>query len=339
MADRSRPAYAASGVDLAHNRRVKSGLRSAVESTATSLVLRGFGAFAGGLRLPDGYAEPVLLASTDSLGTKLHLAIQWGRPETAGRDLVNHCVNDLAVQNARPLAFLDYIAAERLEPSVVKGLVSGMAEACRAAGVALVGGETAQLPDTYRSGAYDVAGTILGIAERAALPDPSGVRAGDVCVGLPSTGPHSNGYGLARRVAAHLDPETRVGDQTLREALLAPHVSYLDQLKLAFGLAGVRAAAHITGGGLVENVPRVLPDGLAARLLKGAWPVPPIFNLIQEDQDVSEAEMWEVFNMGVGLVIVADRAAADALLRDLSDAFEAGEIVPRGVQGVELVDG
>ena len=323
-------------MDIDHNRRVKDGLRRAVESTATDRLVQGFGAFAGGFRVPAGYRDPVLVASTDSLGTKLALAIEWDDPEGAGRDMVHHCLNDVAVQNARPLAFLDYVAAEQLDPAVVRRLVEGMADALVAAGADFIGGESAQLPRTYRPGAYDLAGTMIGIAERSDLPDPATVTVGDVCVGLPSSGPHSNGYSLAGRVAAHLDADTPVGGQSLRAALLAPHVSYQAELARAFETPGVRAAAHITGGGLIENIPRVLPESLAARLRPGAWPRPPVFDVIQRDQDVADAEMFRVFNMGVGMVIIAAPEASDTLQREIEGSFVAGEIVARTGPPVEL---
>jgi len=215
-----RDAYAEAGVDLDVNARMKAGLADAVASTTTNLVAVGFGSFGGAISLPPGYRDPVLVSSVDGVGTKLHLAIEWGRPGAAGRDLVNHGLNDVAVLNARPLAFLDYIASGELEADTVAALVEGMAEACRAAGVALIGGETAQMPDTYRAGAYDLAGTMIGVAERSALPHPERVQRGDVVVGLPSLGLHTNGYSLARRTAARLGPEYPVGGSTLADALL-----------------------------------------------------------------------------------------------------------------------
>ena len=329
-------AYAAAGVDLAFGREAKEGLRAAAESTRTPLVVHGFGAFGGAIRVPPGYAEPVLVTSIDGLGTKLHLAIAWGRARDAGRDLVNHCINDIAVHNARPLAFQDYVASGSLGTAVLVALVEGMAEACRVAGSALVGGETAQMPDTYQPGAYDVAGAIVGIAERSLMPSPAAVMAGDVLVGLPALGLHTNGFSLARRTAERLGPEHRVGDANLADALLAPHPSYLPQLQRAFGVPGTRVAAHITGGGLGENVPRVLPAHLAARITLGAWRVPPVFDTIQGDQGIGDAEMYQVFNMGVGLTIVAAPSASERLLAELPGAFRAGVIVPRRGDGVEL---
>jgi phosphoribosylformylglycinamidine cyclo-ligase len=323
------PAYAASGVDLESTGRVKRAIRESVESTGTDLLVTGFGAFGGAIAIPSGYREPVLVASVDGVGTKLHLAIEWGRPEAAGRDLVNHGINDVAVMAARPFAFLDYIAGDRLADDVVLALVAGMAEACRASGVALIGGETALMPDTYRDGAYDLAGTMLGVAERSGLPDPSRVERGDVIVGLPSLGLHTNGYSLARRTAASLGPDHPVGEGSIADALLAPHPSYLEELRAAFAHPGVRVAAHITGGGLEENVPRVLPDGLTARFEIGSWPVPPVFDVIAADQGLAQPEMYRVFNMGIGMAIVVAAEAADELLAALPGAFGAGVIEER----------
>jgi phosphoribosylformylglycinamidine cyclo-ligase len=333
----SRPeAYARAGVDLDVNAQVKAGLGAAVASTATELVAAGFGSFGGAFSLPAGYEQPVLVSSVDGVGTKLHLAIEWGRPEVAGADVVNHGINDTAVLNARPLAFLDYIASSELEAATVLALVEGMAAACRAAGVALIGGETAQMPDTYRAGAYDVAGTMIGIAERASLPDPGRVRVGDVIVGVPSLGLHTNGYSLARVTAASLGPDHPVGKGTLADALLAPHPSYYTELAAAFAVPGTRVAAHITGGGLEENMPRVLPDGVAARFDIGAWAVPPVFDVIARDQDVAAVEMYRVFNMGIGLAIVVAADEAAAVMAAVPGAFRAGEIVEPAERRVVL---
>lgn len=320
-------AYARAGVDLDVNAQVKAGLAEAVASTRTDLVAAGFGSFGGAFSLPAGYEDPVLVASVDGVGTKLHLAIEWDRPEIAGADVVNHGINDTAVLNAKPLAFLDYIASSELEATTVLALVEGMAAACRAAGVALISGETAQMPDTYRAGAYDVAGTMIGIAERSSMPDPSRVRVGDAIVGVPSVGLHTNGYSLARVTAASLGPDHPVGEGTLKEALLAPHPSYYAELAAAFAVPGTKVVAHITGGGLEENTPRVLPSGVGARFDIGSWAVPPVFEVIAADQDVAPAEMYRVFNMGIGLAIVVAADDASALLSAVPGSFRAGEIV------------
>jgi phosphoribosylformylglycinamidine cyclo-ligase len=331
-----RDAYAEAGVDLEVNTRVKAGLAAAVASTTTDLVAAGFGSFGGAFSLPPGYQEPVLVSSVDGVGTKLHLAIEWGRPGVAGRDVVNHGINDTAVLNARPLAFLDYIASSQLEATTVLALVEGMAAACRDAGVALIGGETAQMPDTYQAGAYDVAGTMIGIAERSAMPDPSRVRVGDVIVGLPSLGLHTNGYSLARRTAASLGPDHPVGAGTLADALLAPHPSYYAELAAAFRVPGTKVAAHITGGGLEENLPRVLPDGVGARIDIGAWTAPLVFDVIARDQEVDPAGMYRIFNMGLGLAIVVAAQDAGALLTAVPGSFRAGQIVERAEPRVVL---
>ncbi len=336
MSQSPNDAYAAAGVDLDVAAQVKEGIRSAVESTRTSLVQAGFGSFGGAFSIPPGYREPVLVSSVDGVGTKLHLAIEWGRPEAAGRDLVNHCIDDVAVLNARPLAFLDYVASGELEPAIVVALVEGMAAACRSAGVALIGGETALMPDTYRAGAYDLAGTMIGIAERSAMPDPARVQRGDVIVGVPSVGLHTNGYSLARRTAATLGPDYRVGEGTLADALLAPHPSYLAELEAAFSVEGMRVAAHITGGGLEENVPRVLPSHLGARFDVRGWVAPPVFDVIADQQGLDAPAMYRVFNMGIGLAIVVAPESADELLDALPGAFVAGGITERADPRVVL---
>lgn len=338
MSTAPRSVYADAGVDLDHNDALKAALRNAVASTSDDASLPGFGAFAGGLRLPSDLGDPVLLASTDSLGTKLLLALDWDRPELAGGDIVRHCMNDLAVQNVRPLAFLDYVAAAHLERDVVTRLVRGIAEACRAEGVTLIGGESAQLPDTYRSGAYDLAGTVIGVAEQGDLANPENTREGDVCVGLPAAGPHTNGYSLVRRALERGTPTAPLGETTAIEAALTPHESYVEALLRAFRVPGVHAAAHITGGGLIDNLPRVLPDGLAARLSPSAWAIPPLYAWIEETAGVTREEMYRVFNMGVGVIIVCRPDAGETLLAELSGAFVAGSVAPRDGATVELID-
>ena len=338
MSTAPRSVYADAGVDLDHNDALKAALRQAVASTSDDASLPGFGAFAGGLRLPSDLRDPVLLASTDSLGTKLLLALAWDRPELAGGDIVRHCMNDLAVQNVRPLAFLDYVAAAHLERDVVTRLVRGIAEACRAEGVTLIGGESAQLPDTYRAGAYDLAGTVIGVADQADLADPDNIRAGDVCVGLPAAGPHTNGYSLVRRALDRGNPTAPLGETTAIEAALTPHESYVEALLRAFQIPGVHAAAHITGGGLIDNLPRVLPEGLAARLSPAAWAIPPLYAWIEATADVAREEMYRVFNMGVGVVIVCRPDAGETLLAELPGAFMAGTVAPRDSAAVELID-
>ncbi len=328
--------YAAAGVDLDLAHDAKAGLRSAVASTATPLVLEAFGSFGGVVRVPEGVRQPAIVASIDGVGTKLHLAIELGRAADAGRDLVNHCLNDVAVQNARPIAFLDYVAADRLDPTILTSLVEGMAAACRTAGVAIIGGETALMPDTYVPGRYDAVGVVLGVAAAGQLPDAAAVSVGDVCIGLPSSGPHTNGYSLARELLDTYDRRAPVGEQTLEDALLAPHLAYLTEFATAFALPGMRVAAHITGGGIAENLARVLPGHATARIDTTTWSQPPIFAAIADGLDVSPTEMYRVFNMGIGAILVVAPEAAAQLLSDLPHALRVGEIVTRRQSPVEL---
>jgi phosphoribosylamine--glycine ligase/phosphoribosylformylglycinamidine cyclo-ligase len=303
--------YAASGVSIDAGNQAVELMKEAVRSTYGPQVLAGIGAFGG---LFDAAAlkqmkNPVLVASTDGVGTKVKLAAASGRYRSIGQDIVNHCINDILVQGARPLFFLDYFATAKLSPAVVAEVVSGMAEACRAAGVALLGGETAEMPGVYAEGEFDVAGTIVGVVERdAILPRPD-IRRGDVLIGLRSSGPHTNGYSLIRKIFADVSldkifPELGV---PLAEALLAPHRSYLDLLLplLNSPMSPVKALVHITGGGFFENIPRVLPSGMGAVIRRGSWPVPPLFELIQRHGEVDLLEMYRVFNMGIGMVVIA----------------------------------
>jgi phosphoribosylformylglycinamidine cyclo-ligase len=284
-------------------------------------VLGDFGAFAGLFHLRD-VRDPVLVASSDGVGTKLLLAIALRRYGVLGADLVNLSVNDVLTCGARPLFFLDYIGVHALEHQVVEELVAGMAAACRENGCALLGGETAQLPDLYESGHFDLAGTVVGVVERDGIIDGSRVTVGDRIFGLPSTGLHTNGFSLARKLVAGLDlrddPRGRLG-QPLGDALLAPHPSYLKDVQSC--LPDVKAMAHITGGGLPGNLPRVLPEHVSAELDWGTWPVPPIFELLRELAQVQFDQMVRVFNMGLGMVLVSSTP--------LDGAVEIGRIVPR----------
>ena len=311
--------YSAAGVDIDAKAAALSRAKSAIRSTFTPGVLGDVGGF-GGLFQPDlsGFREPVLVASTDGVGTKLKLAFETGRHDLCGADLVNHCVNDILVQGAKPLFFLDYVATGKLDPDVLRQVIEGIARGCRENGVALLGGETAEMPGFYAPGEYDVAGTIVGIVERAKILDGTRVVAGDVALGLPSAGLHTNGYSLARDVLfeklgkragdrlAELDGET-VGD-----ALLAPHLSYRGALEPLLAEDLVHAMAHVTGGGFFDNIPRVVPEKLEVVVKAGSWPVPPIFDVIQRGGSVSFEEMHRVFNMGIGMVVFV---AAESLAR------------------------
>jgi phosphoribosylformylglycinamidine cyclo-ligase len=333
-------AYAQAGVDVDLGNTLKRGIQSIVRSTHGPEVLGEIGGF-GGLFKADfnGMKEPVLVASADGVGTKLKVAIAMGRHDTIGQDLVNHCINDIAVIGARPLFFLDYIAAGKLEPAVFRQLLSGLARACKAGRCALIGGETAQMPGMYREVEYDIAGTIVGVVDRSKMLDGSQVRPGDVLLGLLSEGLHTNGYSLARRVlfdamglkASCRLPELRL---TLGEELLRVHKNYQPVLA-SLGAGTVHAAAHITGGGLVDNLPRVLPKDCQANIRRGSWRVPPIFQIIQRGGAVSPAEMYQVFNMGVGMVLIVPKKHQAAVVRQTHGRV-IGEIV-EGAQTVALV--
>ena len=329
--------YRSAGVDIDGAEQVKGGLAALVRSTATPGVLSELGSFGGLFRVPTTMRRPVLVASADGVGTKLKIAFATGVHDTVGEDLVNHCVNDILVQGARPLFFLDYVGIGRLEPGVVEALVSGMARACRANGCALLGGETAELPDMYAPGEYDLAGTIVGAVEEDALLDGSRISEGDSIIALGSSGLHTNGYSLARRIISERmaltpdDPFPRQG-ASVAEVLLRPHRSYLAPLSEPLQRGDVNGLAHITGGGLPGNVPRVLPKHLNAEVSLGTWEVPSLFRTLQEFGQVEEAEMFRVFNMGIGMVAMVSPDRAAGLVEELRAAGEnawiTGEIVP-----------
>ena len=337
--------YRDSGVDIDAQDRALARIKGLLRETKTAETLSDLGSFGGLFRVPSGYAEPVLVASTDGVGTKLKVAIAAGVHDTIGRDLVNHCVNDIFVQGARPLFFLDYVATGRLDPEVVASLVAGIARGCREHGCALLGGETAEMPDVYAAGEYDVAGTIVGIVERAKIVDGKGIVPGDVLIGLPSAGLHTNGYSLARKVFFEV-MRLSVGDEipglgrTVRDLLLAEHRSYYPSLAKPVEEGRVKGLAHITGGGLTDNLPRILPAGARARIERGTWPVLSLFDLIQREGRVEQGEMFRVFNMGIGMVAVAAPAEASTIERHLDGLGEAhyriGAIV-KGEPGVEYV--
>jgi phosphoribosylformylglycinamidine cyclo-ligase len=309
-------AYARAGVDVDLGNRLKRKIHGLVRQTHGPEVLGKIGGF-GGLFAPNfaGMREPVLVSSIDGIGTKLKIAFAMGRHDTVGADLVNHCINDIAVLGARPLFFLDYIGAEKLEPRVFDQILRGFTKACRAGGCALIGGETAQMPGMYRSGEYDLAGCIVGVVDRARMIDGSRIKPGDVILGLPSNGLHTNGYSLARKIffeQLRLKPSSRVDGLrlSLGEELLRTHRNY--QPLLAKVPAGkLKGLAHITGGGLVDNLPRVLPHDCDAVIETGSWKVPAIFQIMQERGRVPREEMYQVFNMGIGMtaIVASDNAA------------------------------
>lgn len=320
--------YKTAGVDIDVANRAKQMMAAAVRSTHTSNVLAGMGAFGGTLALGDTlarYRDPVLVASTDGVGTKTLIAAALGRYDTVGQDLVNHCIDDLLVQGARPLFFMDYLAAAKLDAQQVAAIVDGVAAACRAANCALLGGETAEMPDVYAAGAFDLAGTLVGIVGRYDLISGATIQPGDVVLALPSSGLHTNGYSLARRVAVPLGYNAKpaaLNGETLGDALLAVHRSYLEQVEALWDAnVTIKGMAHITGGGLWENVPRVLPPGVAVEVQRGSWHVPPIFTFLVDQAGLPEHEAFRTFNMGLGMIMILaanDVAKAQQVVGELT---------------------
>ena len=328
--------YAAAGVDLAAAAEHVRRLAGPARATHGVEVLGDFGGFAGLFHLRD-LRDPVLVASTDGVGSKLLLGIELGAYDVLGRDLVNLSVDDVITTGAQPLFFLDYLAVHRLERAVVDALIGGMAAACRENGCALLGGETAQLPDLYRERHFDLAGMVVGAVERDQLVDGTSVRVGDTVWGWPSTGLHTNGYSLARRVIADAqldlaaDPAETLGT-SLGQSLLAPHPSYWARLRPLVANQQARAIAHITGGGVPGNLPRVLPAEVSAELWWGSWPVPAVFDLLARVGQIQFAELWRVFNLGLGMLVVT---APDVIV---PEAYRVGRIVARSGEPVDLVD-
>jgi len=341
-------AYSKSGVNLKLAHSVKSNLPALLRKASRPEVLGKIGAFGGLFRATfKGMKDPVLVSSMDGVGTKLRVAVEMGRHDTVGQDLINHCCNDIAVMGAEPLFFLDYIGTGKLEKPVFDGIVRGLAQACGEANVALVGGETAQMPGFYGPGDYDLVGTIVGVVDRKQILDGSRVRAGDVVIGLASTGLHTNGYSLARKVLfdqAKLKARSKVpelGRESVGNLLLKVHRNYTPFLKkLRSKKIEVHGVSHITGGGFEENVPRVLPRGVGIQIKRGSWKVPPIFQFIQKRGKISEAEMFRVFNMGIGMVLMVPRRSADRILKEAKKAklgaFEIGRVV-RGESKATLI--
>lgn len=333
-------AYAKAGVDIAAGQKAAELMKTAVHATFGSEVLSGVGSFGGLFNISKlkGVDEPVLVASTDGVGTKTMVAAQMGRWDTIGQDIVNHCLNDILVQGAVPLFFLDYVASSRLDPQQIATVVGGAAKACRTAGCALLGGETAEMPGVYQSGELDLVGTIVGVVDKAKIIDGARIQAGDVILGLPSSGLHTNGYTLARSVLSNLnwrEPHAELG-QSVGAALLAVHRSYLREVQ-ALWAAGVdvRGLAHITGGGLVDNPPRIFPGGLGAVLRRGSWPEPPIFGLIQRLGDIDHEEMAHVFNLGLGMLVMVPPGDVAQARQAVPEGVVVGEMVA-GIRGVKI---
>ncbi len=320
--------YRQAGVDIDAGNEVVRRIKALARSTSTPGVLSDLGSFGGLFRFdPARYRDPILVSSADGVGTKLKVAFLARAHETVGLDLVNHCVNDILVLGGEPLFFLDYFATGRLSPDVAVDVIAGIARGCRENGCALIGGETAEMPGFYADGEYDLAGFIVGVVSRERLIDGSGIRPGDALVGVPSSGLHTNGYSLARRIlfeALGLRVDTFVPELggTLASILLAPHRSYRRVMAPLLDAGLVLGMAHITGGGLTENLPRILPEGTSAAIDRGSWQVSPIFEFLRERGRVPHEDMFRTFNMGLGLVVVCRREASDRALALLADAGE-----------------
>jgi phosphoribosylformylglycinamidine cyclo-ligase len=328
--------YKIAGVDIDAGNETVRRIKSLARATFGPAVLSDIGSFGGLFRLErESFREPVLVSSADGVGTKLKVAFMTGRHSTVGGDLVNHCVNDILVQGAEPLFFLDYLATGRLSPDVAEQVIAGAAHACRANNCALIGGETAEMPGFYADGEYDLAGFIVGIVERARIIDGRSIAPGDALIGLPSTGLHTNGYSLARRILFE-DHRLAPGDvvaelgESVADALLAQHRSYLGVIRPLLaqspheerGEGLVKGLAHVTGGGITENLPRILPEGCAAAIDPASWTVPPIFKLLQKLGSISTSEMFRAFNMGIGLIVACRADRATAVRARLADAGE-----------------
>jgi len=327
MAQKKRVSYTDAGVNIDEADRAVGEIRKMARSTFTAGVLTDIGSFGGAFRLK-GFRDPVLISSADGVGTKLKLAFSTGRHSTIGEDLVNHCVNDIAVQGATPLFFLDYFATGKLDARVAADVVSGIARGCRSNGCALIGGETAEMPGFYPDKEYDLAGFIVGAVERKRMITGQSIRAGDVLLGLPSTGLHTNGYSLARKLLPDADRATI-------EELLKLHRSYLKPLQKLHHADLLKGAAHITGGGITENTPRILPKGLGVRIEIGSWPILPIFELLRRRGDIPEDDWRRTFNLGIGMIVVVrDAAKSKKLLDRLQEPWYQIGAVIRG-RGVE----
>jgi len=329
--------YSDAGVDIDAATRATDRIKELARRTFNHRTLSEIGSFGGMFdgAFPD-LKQPVLVASADGVGTKLKIAFATGVHNTVGRDLVNHCVNDILVQGARPLFFLDYVATGKLSPEVVASVVEGVTNGCRENGCVLLGGETAEMPGFYGDGEYDIAGFIVGVVDREKVIDGKTIAPGDGLLALPSAGLHTNGYSLARKLffeVAGYEPQTQIAEigMTAGEALLLPHLSYLRPLDGLLDRGVIKGLAHITGGGLTDNIPRILPEGAAVRIKKDSWPIPPLFELLRRLGNVSDEEMYRTFNMGVGMVIVCAPENAETVESHLRERGEAcytiGEVV------------
>jgi phosphoribosylformylglycinamidine cyclo-ligase len=324
--------YADAGVSIDNANRAVAKIREFARSTFNERTLTEIGSFGGMFSgaFPE-MADPILVASADGVGTKLKLAFETGVHNTVGADLVNHCVNDILVQGARPLFFLDYFATGKLEPDVTASVVEGMARACKENGCVLLGGETAEMPDFYPPGEYDLAGFIVGVVDKAKVIDGKSIVPGDVVLGIPSNGLQTNGYSLARKLFFEVGgyrPDTFLEElgETVGDALLKTHQSFLPQIGPILDSGKIKGLAHITGGGFLENIPRILPDGVSVEIERGTWPELPVFGVMQKLGNVSGHEMFRTFNMGIGMVVICDGINKDAVAKQV-DGFEIGRVV------------
>ncbi|HLK59854.1 MAG TPA: phosphoribosylformylglycinamidine cyclo-ligase [Chthonomonadaceae bacterium] len=339
--------YRDAGVDIDAANEAVRRMREHIRSTFTPAVLTDVGSFGGmySLGALSGYPNPVLVSSIDGVGTKLKVAIAVGKHDTIGRDLVNHCVNDILVQGARPLFFLDYFATGKLSPNVVVDVVKGLSDGCREAGCVLIGGETAEMPGLYHETDYDLAGCIVGIVDRARIIDGSRIEPGDTVVGLASSGLHTNGYSLVRRVLLEAgaqslslyEPLPALG-RTLSEELLIPHRCYATAVLPLLDEFDIKGMAHLTGGGFYDNIPRILPADCSVTVERRTWPIPPIFTLIQDRGKVPEPEMFRTFNMGIGLILIVAPDQAPLLAHRMNALGESAYIIGNVHRGVHEVD-
>ena len=327
--------YEDSGVNIDKANKATKAISAFVKSTWGTDVLSEVGHFGGLFRVPDGYKDPVLVSSMDGVGTKIMVAQRAGRYGTIGQDLVNHCVDDILVQGGRPLFFLDYLAAGALQPEMVVDVVRGLSTACRSNGCALIGGETAEMPGLYHGEDFDLAGCIVGVVERGTIIDGSDIQPGDVLFAMPSNGLHTNGFSLARRLifdklGLSVDDYVEEFGCTVADELLKIHVSYLDPVTELSKEVTIKGLAHVTGGGVLENLPRILPEGCGAEIRNGSWPVLPVFTYIQDTGDIVDAEMYRVFNMGIGMLVVVGKKDANKMPDTASGTpiYKVGLITP-----------
>ena len=335
--------YRDAGVDIDAGDALVERIKPLAKRTLREGVMAGIGGFGALFQIPRHYREPVLVSGTDGVGTKLRLAFDWNRHDTVGIDLVAMSVNDILVQGAEPLFFLDYFACGRLDVDVAARVVGGIAQGCEQAGCALIGGETAEMPGMYPDGEYDLAGFAVGAVEKSAILDGAAIAVGDVVLGLASSGAHSNGYSLIRKILERTGakPDDDFHGQRLVDVVMAPTRIYVKSLLPVLAQGGIRGLAHITGGGLLDNVPRILRPGLAARLQRDAWPLPPLFQWLQQQGGVADTEMHRVFNCGIGMVAVVAADRADAIQQQLQatgeTVYRLGEIVPQTPDGPQTL--